>query len=311
MIRDINWAISAWKANVSTSSSSIGWSWVWVSSGICKAREAGYVPPPRPVLPEARARRAPSRGPPTKDDLISSCDNEGRAHVAATGRHRPGETPARSRPPVPRSRGRVARGPRGPGRTLPFPRAGVGAAPGPKPPPPRAWPRRPVGSGPPGGPATRSPPSAPAAPGPRRPPQTPPNRPLTLAKGPHRLRDDAAPGRRSNWRAAPALPLYRRGPARRAAPFPEASRTFRKNPPQPPPRPRACACALAAAPPLSRARAGPPRVPHPQRPPRASPRRSQCAGAARNSREGLASSGAAAPRAAHAGAPAPTLGLYR
>nr|CAI9696110.1 unnamed protein product [Rangifer tarandus platyrhynchus] len=36
------------------------------------------------------------------------------------------------------------------------------------------------------------------------------------------------------------------GPAQRAAPFPEASRTFRKNPPQPPARPRACACALEA-----------------------------------------------------------------
>lgn len=141
---------------------------------------------------------------------------------------------------------------------------------------------------------------APAALDPRRPrppatPGDPPNHPLTSANGPHGNREDAAPRRRSNWRAAPALPLYRRGPARRAAPFPEASRTFRKNPPQPPPRPRACACALAAAPPLSRARAGPARAPHPQPPPRACPRPSQCAGAAWNSREGLAPSGATAP----------------
>lgn len=36
MIRDINWAISAWKAKVSVSSSmAISWATVGVSSGIC------------------------------------------------------------------------------------------------------------------------------------------------------------------------------------------------------------------------------------------------------------------------------------
>lgn len=86
MISDINCAISAWKANVSTSSSSIGWSWVWVSSGICRAAE--------PVMGRPRASRPPpAPGPPTKDDLISSCDNEGRAHAAAAGRHTPSGTP--------------------------------------------------------------------------------------------------------------------------------------------------------------------------------------------------------------------------
>lgn len=87
--------------------------------------------------------------------------------------------------------------------------------------------------------------SAPACP--HQHPTGPPNRPLTLAKGPLELDRNAALGRRSNWRAAPAPPLYRGGPALRAAPFPEASRTFLKSPPQLPPRPRACACALGAA----------------------------------------------------------------
>lgn len=213
-----------------------------------------------------------------------------------------------------------AAGPRGPppGAGAPGPRPGGGPRGAPSPPPLRA-------SGPPyaGGGRGRGRPEASAAqssaapprgargpPGSRLrarrpPPQAPPSRPLTSAKGPHGLRDDAAPGRRSNWRAAPALPLYRRGPARRAAPFPEASRTFRKNPPQPPPRPRACACALATAPPLPRARAGPPRALHPQRPPRASPRPSPCACAARNSRESLAPSGTTAPSPASRRRPCP------
>ena len=122
-----------------------------------------------------------------------------------------------------------------------------------------------------------------------------PRRPLTSAKGPQTFRSDTAPGRRSNWRAVPAPPLYRGVPAQRAAPFPEASRTFRKNPPQPPPRPRACACALDAARPYpgpARPRAPPPTA-APRAPARTAGRLRACA--ARNSREGLAPSGAVIP----------------
>lgn len=148
-----------------------------------------------------------------------------------------GRRPARSPPAGPARKGCGGASPR-PGRPRgpPAPRKprpgppGAAAAAGPGLPECAA----PLRSGPGPFPAAQDPPPVALRPPPAL--RVPDGPPLTLVKGPRELYNDTAPGRRSNWRSAPAPPLYRRGPARRAAPFPEASRTFRKNPPQPPRR---------------------------------------------------------------------------
>lgn len=128
MISDINWAISAWKANVSTSSSSIGWSWVWVSSGIWRGHGAS---------------EAAERGPATSRARFGNrCAHEAQAdkgmtsfrgpRAAAAHAGRTGAAPARLRhdTPPPPPAGNRARG------LLPRRRTQAPAAPVPAPAPP-------------------------------------------------------------------------------------------------------------------------------------------------------------------------------
>ena len=190
MISDINWAISAWKANVSTSSSSIGWSWVWVSSGIWREHGASETAGRGPATSRARFRgRCAHEAPADKGMTSFRGPRAAAAHAGRTG-----AAPARLRheaphPPTPagnRARGLLPRrrtqapaapapaAPEPPGPSAPAGGRGGKAAAGPRPArrhgrPGAAGRQAPRGGGctrrlPPPGPGSRR---SPAAPSPR------------------------------------------------------------------------------------------------------------------------------------------------